>query len=384
MDQRAKCRREWSDGVERAASVELREEKMQAAGYRPLAFGNIALSSKRFTTRNQTSSSPLHSKYMYLSLYYCTYKPIRYIMFNQPIDRRKFIQQSGTLMGTASLLALGVNASPSVSSLKMGLQLFTVRDALAKDIHGSLKKIAALGYQDLETYGFDPVKTEYYGMKAAAFKQLLDDHKLSASSGHYDLYQYLSKPEEELDRYVDACIVGAHALGQRYITWPWLDPDSRSIEKFKLLAQKLNIVGERVTKAGLGFAYHNHDFEFIDHNGENGYDIIMRDTDASLVKLQIDLYWAVHSSRLTPAQLFSKQPGRFVMWHVKDMDKKTRDYTELGNGSIDYTVILPEAKRAGLQYYFIEQGGNFAKDSMQSITDSAIFFRKNLQRYLTS
>ncbi|HTG55331.1 MAG TPA: TIM barrel protein, partial [Niabella sp.] len=171
-------------------------------------------------------------------------------------------------------------------------------------------------------------------------------------------------------------------LGQRYITWPWLDPDSRSIEKFKLLAQKLNIVGERVTKAGLGFAYHNHDFEFTDHNGENGYDIIMRDTDASLVKLQIDLYWAVHSSKLTPAQLFSKQPGRFVMWHIKDMDKKTRDYTELGNGSIDYRVILPEAKRAGLEFYFLEQGGNFAKDSLQSITDSAIFFKKNLQRYL--
>jgi len=305
-------------------------------------------------------------------------------MFSQSIDRRKFIQQSSTLVGAASLLSFGVDASPRASSLKMGLQLFTVRDAMARDVQGSLKKIASLGYQDLETYGFDPVETTYYGMKAAAFRQLLDDHKLTASSGHYDLYKYLSTPQEELDRYVDACIAGAHAIGQRYITWPWLDPDSRSIEKFKLLAQKLNVVGERVTKAGLGFAYHNHDFEFIDHNGENGYDIIMRDTDASLVKLQIDLYWAVHSSKFTPAQLFSKQPGRFVMWHIKDMDKKTRDYTELGNGSIDYTVILPEAKRAGLQYYFLEQGGNFAKDSIQSITDSATFFKKNLQRYLPS
>lgn len=304
-------------------------------------------------------------------------------MSSQSIDRRKFIQQSGALVGAASLFTWGFDAAAHASPLKMGLQLFTVRDAMAKDVHGSLKKIASLGYQDLETYGFDPVKTEYYGMKAAAFKQLLDDHKLSASSGHYDLYKYLSTSQEELDRYVDACIEGTHALGQRYITWPWLAPDARSIDKFKLLAQKLNIVGERVTKAGLGFAYHNHDFEFIDHNGENGYDIIMRDTDASLVKLQIDLYWAVHSSKLTPAQLFSKQPGRFVMWHIKDMDKKTRDYTELGNGSIDYTVILPEAKRAGLQYYFLEQGGNFAKDSMQSITDSAIFFKENLQRYLS-
>ena len=70
------------------------------------------------------------------------------------------------------------------------------------------------------------------------------------------------------------------------------------------------------------------------------------------------------------------------MWHIKDMDKKTRDYSELGNGSIDYTVILPESQRAGLQYYYIEQGGNFAKDPMQSVTDSAIFFKKNLEKYL--
>jgi sugar phosphate isomerase/epimerase len=90
----------------------------------------------------------------------------------------------------------------------------------------------------------------------------------------------------------------------------------------------------------------------------------------------------MHSSKRTPAELFSKQPGRFVMWHIKDMDKVTRDYTELGNGSIDYTVILPEASRAGLEYYFLEQGGNFAKDPIQSISDSAAFFKKNLQQFL--
>lgn len=183
-------------------------------------------------------------------------------------------------------------------------------------------------------------------------------------------------------RYTDQCIAGAHAIGQKYITWPWLDPLSRSIEKFKFVAGKLNAIGERVNKAQLGFAYHNHDFEFIDHNGVKGYDIILRDTDPSLVKFQIDLYWVMYSSKETPHELFSKQPGRFVMWHVKDMDKVTRDYTELGNGSIDYSTILPDAKLAGMQYYFLEQGGNFAKDSMQSIAESAHFFKHNLERYL--
>ena len=69
------------------------------------------------------------------------------------------------------------------------------------------------------------------------------------------------------------------------------------------------------------------------------------------------------------------------MWHVKDMDKKTRDYTELGNGSIDYKPILPDAKMSGMENYFIEQGGNFAKDPMQSIADSAAFMKKNLESY---
>jgi sugar phosphate isomerase/epimerase len=108
----------------------------------------------------------------------------------------------------------------------------------------------------------------------------------------------------------------------------------------------------------------------------------MRETDPAVVKLQIDLYWAMHSSKLSPAELFSQQPGRFVMWHVKDMDKVSRDYTELGNGSIDYTEILPDASRAGLQFYFIEQGGNFATNSIQSITDSARFFKQNLEKFL--
>jgi sugar phosphate isomerase/epimerase len=143
--------------------------------------------------------------------------------------------------------------------------------------------------------------------------------------------------------------------------------------RISLLAGKL-MLSVSGSKAGLAFAYHNHDFEFVDYNGENGYNIIMRETDPALVKLQMDLYWIMHSSKLGPSDLFKKQPGRFVMWHIKDMDKVSRDYSELGNGSIDFTVILPEASRAGLQYY-IEQGGNFAKDPMQVIQIAPPIFK---------
>ena len=148
--------------------------------------------------------------------------------------------------------------------------------------------------------------------------------------------------------------------------------------------QNINIIGEQIKNSGtgLGFAYHNHGFEFEDHNGENGYDIILSDTDPDLVKLQIDMYWVMHSSKLTPKEWIARYPGRFVMWHIKDMDKVTRDYTELGNGSINYLDILPDPVASGLEYYYIEQGGNFTHSAMESAATSAEYFKKNLQKFL--
>ena len=297
------------------------------------------------------------------------------------MDRRNFIIQSSTLL-SASLLPGNDLFNTPFAKYKMGLQLFSIRDPLAKDLTSTIKRIATVGYEDCETYGYDPSQVKYYGIKATEFKKLLTDNNMITTSGHYDFTKYFDKPMDAMSQYVDQCIEGAHALGQKYITWPWLDPAFRTLDNFHVLAGKLNKIGERVTKAGLGFAYHNHDFEFTDYNGQIGYDIIMKETDPALVKLQMDLYWVMHSSKRTPSQLFDLQPGRFVMWHIKDMDKISRDYSELGNGSIDFTVILPEAARAGLQYYYIEQGGNFAKDPVQSVTDSAIYFKKNLEKYL--
>jgi sugar phosphate isomerase/epimerase len=293
--------------------------------------------------------------------------------------RRTFIKQTGML---ASAAFLGLTSFNTKSKYKMGLQLYTIREPLTKDVKGTLKKVAALGYENLETYGFDGTQKKYYGYDAKEFHQILSDHSLKTTSGHYDLHAYLTKPIDDLNRYVDQCTEGAHLLKQDYIVWPWLDPESRTIEKFKLVAEKLNHIGERLKGTPVSLAYHNHDFEFTDQNGEIGYDVIINETDSALVKLQLDIYWAVYSSRLSPHDLFKKQPGRFVMWHVKDMDKKTRDYTELGNGSIDYKPIMPDASLAGLESYFLEQGDNFFKDPMQSIADSAVFMKQHLEKYL--
>lgn len=301
-----------------------------------------------------------------------------------PVNRRQFISHSAATLAATLLPNLLSGASPATAQkYKMGLQLFTINSIIGRDVAGTLKRVANIGYQDCETYGYDPVQRTYYGMPVAAFKQALADSQLTTTSGHYDFAKYFDKSSDDMRQFTDRCIEGASALDQKYITWPWLDPSSRTIEKFKALTGKLNAIGEQVNKAGLGFAYHNHDFEFIDHDGRTGYDIIMKETDPGLVKLQIDLYWVMHSSKRSPAELFSLQPGRFVMWHIKDMDKVTRDYTEMGNGSIDYTKILPDAARSGMQYYYIEQGGNFAINPMDSITKSAAFFKNNLERYLS-
>lgn len=297
------------------------------------------------------------------------------------MDRRKFIKNV-SIIGGSAILPFSCLSNMNQPKYKMGYQLFSIRDEMAKDPIETLKALKLMGYQDFEIYGFDDERGRYYGFKASEFKKILDDLELSVTSGHYGFSTYLNKSKDELERFVDRCIIGAKELNSNYITWPWIAPEQRTIENFKIMSQQLNIIGEQTLKAGLGFAYHNHGFEFEDHDGENGFDIIINETDPSLVKLEMDMYWVMHSSNYTPEELINAQPGRYVMWHIKDMDKVTRDYTEMGNGSINYLEILPDPIKSGLEFYYIEQGGNYATNSMKSARDSAIYFKSHLQEYL--
>ena len=295
-------------------------------------------------------------------------------------SRRDFLKQAG-LLSTALLVAPSC-MTEAKSKYKLGLQLFTIRDAMAEDPVTTLKAVKEMGYEDFEFYGFDPDKLAYYGFEAAVFKTVLDDLGLTVSSGHYGLADYRDDPDA-LKRYVDKAIEGNKILGAKYITWPWHPPGDRNLERFKVLPEVLNRIGEQVNAAGLGFAYHNHNFEFEDFGGTNGYDIVMSETDPKLVKLQLDMYWSEHSSPVSTEDLVARDPKRFVMWHIKDMDKVTRDYTEMGNGSIDYHDILSKASQEGFEYYYIEQGGNFAQNSMQSVATSIKYFKKELQGYFS-
>ena len=290
--------------------------------------------------------------------------------------RRNFIANT-VAMGTLALIPAKYR-NTMAKKYKFGIQLFSVNRDMNRDPIETLKAVKTMGYEDCEVYGFDPEKVSFYGIDALDLKKRMTDIGLSASSGHFGFASYFEQSDDNMKQYVDQCIKGAKALEMSYITWPFLNPNQRSKDNFYLLAKKLNAIGTQVTKAGLKFAYHNHGFEFENYNGINGYEIILNETDPDLVKLQMDLYWVMHSSVQTPKEIIAKQPGRYVMWHIKDMDKVTRDYTELGNGSIDYKAIMPDPNISGLEYYYLEQGGNFAFSALKSAADSANYFKKNL------
>ena len=296
------------------------------------------------------------------------------------MKRRHFLQRTSA-MGLGVLLSTPHWAFTAAPKYKLGLQLFSVRDAMARDPQGTLEQLKAMGYQDFETYGFDPNTEKIYGYSLNEFKALLDGFDLTTTSGHYGFSDYFIASAEELEWFVGQCIKAAKTLESPYITWPWIHPDHRNATDFVRLGHLLNRIGQQVTEAGLGFAYHNHGYEFEDWGGTTGHEILMDITDPRWVKLQLDMYWAVRSGK-TPKALVAEQPGRYVMWHIKDMDKVTQDYTEMGNGSIDYTTMLPNPQTSGLVYYYVEQGGNFAVNSMQSAADSAAYVKKYLQNFL--
>ena len=221
----------------------------------------------------------------------------------------------------------------------MGLQLFTIRAAMTKDVAGTLKQVAAMGYEEFETYGFDPEGMRYYRLTSTKeFAQLLRDLKLTTPSGHYDLNRFASASADDLNRYVDRCTEGAHALGQSYITWPLLDAGDGTIGESKSVAAPMNAIGERLESEAAGRLPQSR----LRVRRAERADRLRRHPqgNGSGARQAADRYcYGSRAARTNPNEWFKRAPGRFVMWHVKDMHKTSRDYTELGNGSIDFTRI---------------------------------------------
>jgi sugar phosphate isomerase/epimerase len=289
------------------------------------------------------------------------------------LTRRKFIQQS-------SLLAAGlmVNTKELLKMHKdLGLQLYTVRDEV-KDLKNALQKISAAGYTNLELFGYN--NRMYFGNTVAQFSAMLKENNLITVSGHYGLSDMLHAPDYNWDSW-KYLIEDATLLGHKYVTIPYLDDKHRTADDFKRIAERLNKGGELSAKAGITTAYHNHNFEFEKDGDITKYEILLNNTDAKLVKFEMDLYW-VENAGQNPVEWFKRYPGRFPLWHIKDMEKAGADgkkgqTCEVGKGVIDWKAIFAEKKIAGLDYTFVEQE-QYRQPVFDCIKESADYMKKNV------
>lgn len=278
--------------------------------------------------------------------------------------RRSFIKQT-------SMLSLAAFANPSTLLYKqhpIGLQLYTLREDIFKDPKAVLGKVAALGYNEVESFGYRDGK--YFGMGAAEFASVLKNNKLSHPSGHYMLTSLANNWEKTVE---DAAVAGQKYMVVAYL----LDTERKTIDDYKKIAEQFNKAAEVCKKANIQFGYHNHDFEFIDMGGQRGYDVLLKETDAQLVKFELDLYW-ISFAGMNPVDMFKANPGRFPLWHVKDMDNTPKKFfTEVGNGVIDFKKIFAASKTAGMKHFFVEQdvcpGPPFA-----SIEKSITYLKKSI------
>jgi sugar phosphate isomerase/epimerase len=281
-------------------------------------------------------------------------------------SRRTFIKQAGVAAAGAILMpSFACSTAAASSSRPIGLQLYTLREYLPKDVKGVLAKVAQAGYKEVETYGYTPADG-YFGTNLSTFKTILKDNGLTAPSGHFGFDTFYKSGNTDD---IKPLIASASELEMKYYTVPYLDPSLRNnIEDFKKLAERLNQTLVLCKEAGIKLAYHNHDFEFHKYGEQTGYEVLLTEGDKD-IHYELDLYWVVRSGN-DPIALFNKYPGRFVMWHVKDMDKANRSInTEVGSGSIDFKKIYKEAKLSGLEYLIVEQE-NFSMDPYKSIKQS--------------
>ncbi|WP_158826156.1 sugar phosphate isomerase/epimerase family protein [Mucilaginibacter lacusdianchii] len=286
--------------------------------------------------------------------------------------RRTFLTQAG-MLSAAALLAPNILSAKGAS--KTGLQLFTLREQLPKDVKGTIAKVAAAGYGEVETFGYSK-DNGYWGLKLPEFNALLTSHGLTTPSGHYGMDSVLA--DDKYDQ-VKLGIEAANALGQTYFTIPYVDQRFRkTADDLKRLAEKINKTAEVCKEAGLKTAYHNHNFEFETVDGTTFYDVLLKEGDPKLLNFELDLYWVVRAGK-DPVTLFNQHPGRFAMVHVKDMNKTKRELnTEVGTGSIDYKTIVAKAKQSGVQHFIMEQENFTNIDPYVSIGKSLNYMKNVL------
>ena len=281
------------------------------------------------------------------------------------MERRSFI---GTMTAAALLTRRLGWAADNRKIENIGVQLYTVREAMQQDFEGTLVKVAAIGYREVEFAG-------YFEHSPREVRAVLDRHGLVAPSGHVE-YDSLGEKWPQL-------IEASKIIGHRYIVNPDIGDDLRQQpDGWKRAAETFNRAGEASKKVGIQFAYHNHWFDFTPVNGKRPYDILLEECDPTLVKMELDLCWITVTGQ-DPLVYFHRYPGRFPLVHVKDMrkipspavtaaitseDQFFPDMADVGSGVIDWKRIFAKSEEAGIKYYFVEHDA--PKSAFESIRTS--------------
>lgn len=277
-------------------------------------------------------------------------------------NRRTFVKTAA--IGSLGLLAASkISFAPSVP--EPGIQLYTVRDAMKANAKDTLAQVSKLGYKNLELAGYSNGK--FYGMEPVEFRKVVEDLGMKVISSHTGV------EVKGVDTGNAQKMAEDHAkIGVKYCVQPWLVEERRkTADSYKKFVDELNLVAAVMKKSGIRFGYHNHDFEFkkVD-NVIPFYDIYLKNADPKLMTFELDLYWATKAGH-NPVDIFKKYPGRFELWHVKDMENSAdKFFAPVGTGTINFKEIFAHQKDSGLKYYFVEQDATRDNKPMDAIKTS--------------
>jgi sugar phosphate isomerase/epimerase len=268
------------------------------------------------------------------------------------MKRRTFIQQA-SYMATGTIFIPGLLSCANRSAQSVGIQLYTLKDVISKDVRGTLKKVADIGFKELELYSYSGGKI--FGLPYNEFNTLASDLGLTVVSGHYSTGYGAPDMKGTLANDWERAVEDAKNAGQKYMAIAWLHPHERqTLDAYKKVCALMNQANEVCRQAGVILAYHNHEFEFEPVEGRIPYDVMCEELDES-VALELDIYWSTFA-HFDTLELFKKYSGRIQLWHVKDMDRNKREQsTDVGSGSIDYKPIFKAADISGMKHFFLEQ-----------------------------
>jgi len=269
------------------------------------------------------------------------------------MNRRQFVQTAG-----AAAFAVAMPHAPRRLD-RIGLQLYTVRDYMAKDFAGTLARVAAIGYREVEF-------ARYFGNHPREVRALLDRHSLAAPAAHVG-----PGAGDEWRAALDA----AQAIGHDYLVVAWIPAEQRrTLDDYRRFAERFNRAGEEARAAGMQFGYHNHDFEFVPMQGRLPYDVLLAECDPDLVQLELDLYWITKGGQ-DPLTYFARWPGRFPLVHVKDsMGPPEHKMVDVGAGKIDWKKIFAREDQAGIRHFFVEH--DEPENAFASIRASCDFLKR--------